>query len=103
MKFFSKAWEKVKGVFRFIGDTLAVALKAFGTYIEQNGGEVLIQAALAAVQAAEDRGGSGSDKFNYAVGAAKDVLKVKGLPVVEHAVQSAVLAAVSTLKLKAGE
>lgn len=66
--------------------------------IEANGGKVLRDAAIAAVAAAESKGGSGEDKFNYAVAAVVAVLTTEGLPILKNAIHGAVEVAVANLK-----
>jgi hypothetical protein len=71
---------------------------ALATAIENSGGQVLRDAALAAVQAAETAGGSGDDKFKAAVASVIAVLEKEGIPVAVNAVQGAVLGAVAKVK-----
>lgn len=94
-------WQHIKDFFHAAEDVVAAAVKAFAAFIEANGGDVLVQSALDAVTAAEAAAGTGAEKFAAAVAAVKSDLTTKGITVVEHAVQSAVLAAVSKLKADA--
>lgn len=73
-------------------------LSALGADIEKAGGDFLIQTALDAVRIAEDKGGSGADKFSAALSYVKSTLKSKGLPIVVHAVNGAIEAAVAQIK-----
>lgn len=71
---------------------------ALAENIEKNGGKVLQNAALAAVEAAESAGGSGSDKFAAALASVMDDLEEQGIPVVLNAVRGAIEAAVAQVK-----
>jgi hypothetical protein len=66
--------------------------------IEQNGGQVLRDAAIAAVRAAEATGGSGDQKFAAALAQVVITLETEGLPVVINAVKGAIEAAVAVMK-----
>ena len=73
-------------------------LSALGADIEKAGSDFLIQTALEAVRIAEDKGGNGGDKFGIALIYIKRELKAKGLPIVVHAVNGAIEAAVAQMK-----
>lgn len=69
--------------------------------IEANGGSVLRDAAMAAVQAAEQTGGSGEDKAKAALASVIGVLEAQGLPVVINAIKGAIEASVAQMKVAA--
>lgn len=81
-----------------IRDGLLGFVSALAENIEKNGGQVLRDAALAAVKAAEANGGSGSDKFNAALESVISTLEQQGIPVVINAVRGAIEAAVAQVK-----
>lgn len=81
-----------------IRDGLLGFVSALAENIEKNGGQVLRDAALAAVKAAEANGGSGSDKFNAALESVISTLEEQGIPVVINAVRGAIEAAVAQIK-----
>lgn len=66
--------------------------------IAQSGGALLTDAAMAAVRAAEETGGSGTEKYEAAFNSIVGTLKDAGQPVVENAVNLAIEAAVAKLK-----
>lgn len=66
--------------------------------IEANGGQVLRDAAKAAVETAEATGGSGEDKAKAALASVIAVLEAEGIPVVIAAVKGAIEAAVANLR-----
>ena len=72
-------------------------LKALAQSIARNGGDILVAAAAAAVQAAETQGGTGDQKFKAAQAAVIAALIAKGIPVVKNAINGAVEAAVAEL------
>jgi len=82
-----------------IRDGLLGFVSALAENIEKNGGQVLRDAALAAVKAAEATAGmSGSDKFNAALESVISTLEEQGIPVVINAVRGAIEAAVAQIK-----
>jgi len=68
---------------------------ALARSIEENGGQVLRNAALAAVRAAEATGGPGEKKFAAALNQVILTLQTEGVPVVINAVRGAIEAAVA--------
>lgn len=68
---------------------------ALSSSIEKNGGQILRDAALAAVQAAETTGGTGDVKFAAALAAVIATLEKEGIPVVLNAVRGAIEGAVA--------
>lgn len=74
---------------------------ALAENIEKNGGKVLRDAALAAVEDAENAGGSGSDKFKAALESVISALEEEGIPIVLNAVRGAIEAAVAQFKAPA--
>ena len=89
--------KSVQNAFHRLVDSAQTGLEALARSIARNGGEVLTAAAAAAVAAAEAQGGSGAAKFQAARAAVVAVLTAKGIPLVENAVQGAILAAVADL------
>lgn len=89
------------GIHELIQSIFGAALdfvSALAASIEKNGGSLLQKAALAAVKAAEDAGGSGSDKFDAAFDQVVEVLKNEGIPIVINAINGAIEAAVAEIK-----
>lgn len=101
--FFQHLIDQIKAWLNGVEDTVADAFHAFVTDIEQSGGEVLMEAAMAAVKAAEDTKGTGAEKFKAAIDAVKDTIVAKGLVATENAVQGAVLVAVAKLNADQGQ
>lgn len=66
--------------------------------IAASGGALLTDAATAAVKAAENAGGSGTEKYEAAFAAVVGTLEDAGQPVVENAVNLAIEAALAKLK-----
>src|SRR5690349_8124158 len=80
----------IKSIFT-AGESKALELAtAAAHYVEQNGGQVLRDAASAAVIAAETSGGTGEAKLAAAVASVTSVLVTEGLPVVNSAIHLAV-------------
>lgn len=88
----------VQNFFHKTVNSLEAGLLALAKSIADNGGDVLIAAALAAVTAAETTGGKGEDKFKAAQAAVIASLRAKGIPVVKNAVNGAIEAAVASMK-----
>lgn len=80
---------------RFIGFLLPAA-----RILAKAGGDALIEAAKAAVAAAEAKGGTGEEKFIAAKKAVVKALQKQGLPIVMNAVNLAIEAAVAALAKK---
>lgn len=91
MSFFSKLWS-------FFKPTAKVFVTALADNIAQNGGPILIQAAMAGVAAAESSGGSSNDKWQKAKDVVIAQLKAKGIPIVNSAVNGAIEAALADYK-----
>lgn len=72
--------------------------EALASAIENSGGQLLRDAALAAVQAAEANGGSGDDKFKAAYESVVDTLTKQGIPIAVNAIEGAIIAAVAKIK-----
>jgi len=79
-------------------NTAAAFISALLNDIEKSGGQVLRDAAIEAVKAAEDAGGSGKEKFDAAVASVVATLTTQGIPIVIHAINGAIEAAVAQLK-----
>lgn len=88
MSFFSKLWSFFKPAARMFVSSLA-------DNIAKNGGPVLIQAALDGVAAAEQHGGSSSEKWNKAKEVVVAKLKANGIPLVNSAINGAIEAALA--------
>lgn len=102
MSVFQNLWADITTAYHEAVTDLTAFLNGFFasaiSQVANAGGQVLVNAATAAVTAAENTGGSGAAKFNAAVASVKTVLTSQGIPVVENAVQSAVLAGVANLQ-----
>ena len=96
-KYVQNKWHKLTGFFR--SASLAF-MSALLDDIEKSGGRLLQETALAAVKAAEEKGGSGSDKFSAAVTSIVATLTSLGVPFLTHAVNGAIEAAVAQIKVK---
>lgn len=90
-QFRDKFYHFVESIFHAFADPLVEA-------IERNGGDILISAAITAVEAAESAGGSGQDKLDAARKAVENSLRDKGIPVVVNAVNGAIEMAVAKMK-----
>lgn len=90
-------WTEVEAWFTKVGGEVASFVSNLAQTIAKNGGPVLVQAAIAAVAAAEATGKTGAEKKADAVAAVTSVLKTQGIPVVLNAVNSAIEAAVANL------
>lgn len=73
-------------------------VEALGHSIEANGGQVLRDAAKAAVEAAETTGGSGEDKAKAALASVIAVLEAEGIPIILADVKGAIEASVANLR-----
>ncbi len=93
MSFFSDLEAAVLKFFQGIG-----FFSALFQSIAANGGQVLLDAAMSAVIAAEQAGGTGAQKMASAIAAVEAKLAAEGLPVVENAIRGAIEAAVAQLK-----
>ncbi len=85
----------------FIHSITDVGLDFFGALsegIEAVGGQVLRDAAMAAVLAAEQAGGSGEDKAKSALQAVIATLEHEGLPIVINLAKGAIEAAVAKMR-----
>jgi hypothetical protein len=84
--------------FESIGDDVLEALAPLGRQIAKAGGKALIDAALAAVLAAETAGGSGDEKFDAAHKAVVKTLQAQGLPIITNAINGAIEIAVAKIR-----
>jgi len=73
-------------------------LSALANSIALNGGAVLLEAAAAAVAAAEAQGGTGAEKLKAAQDSVIATLTAQGLSVVKNAINGAIEAAVAQHK-----
>lgn len=101
MSFKAKFLSHIESFFEGIGEAILSFTNNLAHSIAQNGGQVLVSAAVAAVQAAEHAGGDGKTKLASAVAAVVSTLETQGIPVVMNAVNGAIEAAVAGLPPKA--
>ena len=104
---FGSFWEDVGDFFEnlgaLIGGAMLVFLKAGAEAIVASGGELLKDAAMAAVRASEAQGGDGEEKFSAAVKAVIGTLESAGIAVVINAVRLAIEHAVARLHVEQGK
>jgi Bacteriophage holin of superfamily 6 (Holin_LLH) len=81
-----------------VGAVVFSLVTAMGKTIAENGGPLLAQAAMDGVLAAEQKGGTGSEKLAAAQAAVIADLTAKGIPIVMNAVNGAIEAAVAKMK-----
>lgn len=97
-------WNHIKDTLQaivdFIGHDTMTFLKALAATIEAGGGKVLRDAAIAAVKAAEEAGGTGQEKLAAAVASVTAVLVAEGVPLINTAIHGAIEAAVAMLKVE---
>lgn len=98
MSWFSNEIASVEAWFSSEEKVVLDFLEGAAKIIVANGGPVLINAAVAAVTAAETTGGTGDQKLQAATGAVVSTLKSQGLPVVQNAINAAIEGAVANLK-----
>ena len=96
----SDLWDSLEEWFEKIGQDVVDFIKPLAKQIAENGGKLLLNAALEAVQAAEASGGSGRDKFDAAQIAVVKKLQDEGMPIVLNAINGAIESAVAALKSK---
>ena len=101
--FFSSIESGIGDFFAGIGKFLSTFLTGLASSIAQNGGKVLIDAAVAAVAAAEAKGGTAQDKLAAAQAAVLATLSTEGIPVVMNAVNGAIEGALANLKAQAAD
>lgn len=101
MSWFSNEIHAVEAWFSSEEKVILNFLEGAAKQIVNAGGPILINAAIAAVTAAETAGGSGADKFKAAVTATENVIKTQGIPMVSNAIAIAVEGAVANLKVQA--
>lgn len=101
-EFLQSVWRSVEAAGESIASDAEKIVVDFATnalhQIEQNGGPILVDAAMRAVIQAEAAGGSSEDKFLVAVRSVENALVTKGLPVVQNAIRLAVETAVANLQ-----
>ena len=98
MSWFSNEIASVEAWFSSEEKVVLDFLEGAAKSIVANGGPVLINAAVAAVTAAETTGGTGAQKLQAATGAVVSTLKSQGLPVMQNAINAAIEGAVANLK-----
>jgi hypothetical protein len=98
MSWFSKEIASIESWFSSEEKVVLNFLEGAARSIVANGGPVLINAAMAAVTAAETTGGTGAQKLQAATAAVVSTLKGQGLPVVQNAINAAIEGAVANLK-----
>lgn len=92
-----KVIDAVEGVFGQAVTAAEAFVKSLADWIAANGGQILIDAALAGVAAAETAGGTGPAKLAAAVSAVETSLVTQGVSAAKSAINGAVEAAVATL------
>lgn len=97
MTFFTDLQSKIASAFAYLESLVTTFFSAGIKVIAANGGHVLLDAALSAVQAAEATGGSGPAKLAAAQTAVLATLKAEGIPVLQNAVNLAIEGAVAQL------
>lgn len=90
-------WNQIKTFLKGLISDITGFLTPLAKQIAKSGGQLLLQAALDAVMAAEKQGGSGSAKFKAARASVVASLQTNGVPLIENAIQGAILAAVAKL------
>lgn len=96
--FFENIWD---GILAFLKDAYEWALpivKASLQSLIQSGGATLMDAATAAVKAAEDTNASGDDKWQMAFDAVKQTIENEGKTAVTSAINLAIEMALAKLK-----
>lgn len=96
--FFSGVESTIGNFFTAVGQILSAFFNALAVSVAQNGGKVLMDAAVAAVATAETQGGTPQQKFAAATAAVLAKLEAEGIPVVMNAVNGAIEAAVASMK-----
>ena len=91
-------WQKMKDFLKGALREVFGFLDPLAREIARNGGRLLLEAAIAAVLAAEKQGGSGEDKLKAARAAAIDRLETRGITVAMNALNGALEAAVAKRK-----
>lgn len=90
-------WTEVEAWFSKVGGEIANFVSGLARTIAVNGGPILVEAAQAAVLAAESSGKTGSEKRADAIAAVIAILESKGIPIVLNAINGAIEAAVANL------
>lgn len=91
-------WDKVKSFLKGLISDIIGFFDPLAREIARNGGKLLLEAAMAAVIAAEQKGGSGEDKFKAAKATVIATLQSQSFPIVINAVHGALEAAVARMK-----
>jgi|GEM_PF-3604850 len=87
----------VKSITDWLKSDLANYLLSLVNFLADNGGKLLVNAALAAVAAAEAKGGTGSEKFQAAKESVVATLNNNGVSFVMSAVHFAIESAVAKM------
>ena len=90
-------WRKIVDFFKGVLREITAFLNPLAREIARNGGKLLLEAAAAAVLAAEVQGGSGEDKFKAAKATVISRLEAESIPIVLNAVHGAIEAAVARI------
>lgn len=99
--FFARIWVDIVDFFTVSERVVLIFSSSLIHSIAQNGGDILIQAAKTAVDAAEAAGGSGSEKREAAKASIIESLKANGIPLVMNSINGAIEAAVAELNNEA--
>lgn len=95
MSLFTKIVAPLKAMFSGLGRSFGAFFQSLAESIAANGGPILLSAAMAAVAAAESKGGTGKEKLKYAQDAVEATLTQRGIPIAWNAVNGALEAAVA--------
>lgn len=93
-------WQKIRDFFKGVLREIAAFLNPLALEIARSGGKLLIEAAAAAVLAAEQSGGTGEEKLKLARDIVIDKLRMAGIPIVLNAIHGAIEAAVAEYNQK---
>lgn len=96
--------DKIWDFFEDVGEAILAVVSSFASAgvraVADQGGVFLVNSALAAVEAAENTGGSGMSKLDAALDQVKSDVSRKGLAVGESVMRFAIESAVQQLKVE---
>lgn len=95
-------WKAFADFFEGIWDEIRSFFGPLSKEIARSGGKFLLAVALDAVRKAEENGGTGKDKFDFAAGYAKQRLEDEGIDVLTNALYGAIIGAVAQLHEEQG-
>lgn len=85
-------------IINYFEDGIGAFIGALAKSIADNGGKILTNAAINAVRAAEENGGTGKEKMEAAFASVVATLTAEGIPVVTYAIRGAIEAAVAQIR-----